>query len=116
MENQVIAKRTLTYIGPAEWVRMCAERGFVELRRELGSGKQILSNWQDESLQEVAETTPPEKRRTTVEARINRNLIEAATSLEVWLSSPQDDLMNRRQVEDHRAMLRAAVIQAEAEL
>lgn len=37
--------RTLTYEGPESWVAKCQANSFVELRRELGEGKSITSNW-----------------------------------------------------------------------
>ncbi len=37
--------RTLTYIGPEEWVRTTKARSFVTLARELGTDRVILSHW-----------------------------------------------------------------------
>lgn len=67
----VTVRRTLTYSGPAEWIRKTAERSFVTLSRELGSGKTLSSQWDDAELQAIAIAAAPQSKRATIEARIN---------------------------------------------
>jgi hypothetical protein len=43
--KRLTVKRTLTYTGDEAWIRSNMERAFVQLKKELGAGRTIRSEW-----------------------------------------------------------------------